>query len=215
MRYFTVGLRIAIAAIMYGSVIWQVADRVAHNLFRPTEYFQYFTIQTALISATVTLISALYAMRGRKESVRWSTTRLAVVTYEIVVGIIYNLLLRDSAPDVRDAGYSWPTLPNELLHVWAPILITLDWVLSTGVGRLAFKRVWWVLIFPFVWLMMMFGRGLIDGWYPYWFFDPTESGPDVILMYFSGIVAFMIAVGNLMVAVRRLTEGWAKEQATR
>ena len=215
MKYFTVGLRLAISAIMFGSVIWQVADRVAHNLFRPTEYFQYFTIQTALIAATVTLISALQAMRGRKESVRWSTTRLAVVTYEIVVGIIYNLLLRNTAPDVRDGDYAWPTLPNELLHVWAPILITLDWVLSTGVGRLAFKRVWWVLIFPFVWLVAMFGRGLIDSWYPYWFFDPTQSGPDIIVMYFAGIVAFMIAVGNLMVGVRRLSEGWAKEQASR
>lgn len=213
MRYFSVTLRLAIAAMMFGSIIWQIADRVAHNLFRPTEYFEYFTIQTGLISATVTLISGLLMIRGARESMRWSTVRLSVVTYEIVVGIIYNLLLRDAAPDARDVGYDWPPLPNELLHVWAPILIALDWVLSTGVGRIAFKRVWWVLTFPFAWIVLMFLRGFVDSWYPYWFFDPTESTPTTILIYFFGILFFMIAVGFAMVALRRLAERWAKEQA--
>jgi hypothetical protein len=207
MRNFSAFLRIGTSLAMFFSIIWQVTDRVAHNVFRPTEYFEYFTIQTGLISATVLLFAGIKALRSANEDVRWAVARLSVVTYEIVVGIIYNLLLRDSAPDVRDGDYNWPALPNEILHVWAPILITLDWLLSTGMAKIAFKRVWWVLVYPVVWLAFMFSRGAIDGWYPYWFFSPKDSDAVTITMYIFGIMFFMIAVGNLMTWIQRLRVG--------
>ena len=34
------------AAFLY-SIAWQITDRLAHDLFRPTEYFAYFSIITA------------------------------------------------------------------------------------------------------------------------------------------------------------------------
>jgi hypothetical protein len=207
MRQFSAYLRIGISLAMFFSIIWQVTDRIANDVFRPTEYFEYFTIQTGLISATVLLFAGLKAMRSANEDVRWAVARLSVVTYEIVVGIIYNLLLRGGAADARDGDYNWPVLPNEILHVWAPILITLDWLLSTGMAKIAFKRVWWVLVYPIVWLVFMFIRGAIDGWYPYWFFSPIESTLVTIVTYIFGIMFFAVAVGNLMIWIQRLRVG--------
>ena len=214
MRTFSAVLRLGTAAAMLFSIVWQITDRLAHNLFRPSEYFEYFTIQSGMIAAVVMLLAGFKALRSKREDIRWAVARLSVVSYEIVVGIIYNLLLRNSAPDARDAGYHWPVLPNEILHVWAPILITLDWILSTGMAKIAFRRVWWVLVYPVVWIIVMFGRGLIDSWYPYWFFSPIESTATTILIYFFGILFFAIAVANLMVWVRRGVDKFAKEDAS-
>lgn len=213
MRNFSGVLRLGVGAAMLFSIMWQITDRLAHNLFRPSEYFEYFTIESGILAAVVMVLAGLKAFRSKREDIRWVIVRLCVVTYEIVVGIIYNLLLRNTAPDVRDADYHWPVLPNEILHVWAPILITLDWVLSTGMAKIAFRRVWWVLAYPIVWITFMFGRGLIDSWYPYWFFSPIESTPTTIITYFFGILFFAIVVANLMVWVRRGVDKFAKEDA--
>ncbi len=213
MRTFSAVLRLGTAGAMLFSIVWQITDRMAHNLFRPSEYFEYFTIESGIIAAVVMLLAGFKALRSKRENINWAIVRLAVVTYEVVVGIIYNLLLRNSAPDARDAGYHWPVLPNEILHVWAPILITLDWVLSTGMAKIAFRRVWWVLAYPVVWLIFMFARGAVDQWYPYWFFSPIESSATTIVTYFFGILFFAIVVANLMVWVRRGVDKFAKEDA--
>ena len=46
-------LRWLAAATIFSSVVWQVTDRLAHNLFRPAEYFAYFSIQGTLIAAVM------------------------------------------------------------------------------------------------------------------------------------------------------------------
>ena len=213
MRKFSGVLRLGVGAAMLFSIMWQITDRLAHNVFRPSEYFEYFTIESGILAAVVMVLAGFKALRSKREDIRWAVVRLCVVTYEIVVCIIYNLLLRNTAPDARDAGYHWPVLPNEILHVWAPILITLDWLLSTGMAKIAFRRAWWVLAYPIVWLAFTFARGLIDSWYPYWFFSPIESTPTTIVTYFFGILFFAIVVSNLMVWVRRGVDKFAKEDA--
>ncbi|MEN9872780.1 MAG: hypothetical protein RL450_715, partial [Actinomycetota bacterium] len=37
-------LRLALGLGLLGSVVWQVTDRLANNVFRPGEYFAYFSI---------------------------------------------------------------------------------------------------------------------------------------------------------------------------
>ena len=43
-------LRLLIGVGLIGSVIWQVTDRIANDLFRPFEYFAYFSIVTAIVA---------------------------------------------------------------------------------------------------------------------------------------------------------------------
>ena len=45
------------------SIVWQVTDQVAAGRFQPTEYFAYFTIQTALINIVVLVVGGLLAFR--------------------------------------------------------------------------------------------------------------------------------------------------------
>jgi len=150
--------------------------------------------------------------------------RMSVVTFAVVVALVYNLLLRDSAGSPLDIGYVWPVLPNELLHVWGPILILLDWLFSKQSEAVRFRAAFWVWAFPFAWLAFSIIRGSITGWWPYWFIDPTgdggitgwwpywfidptgDGGITGMLTYIFGIMAFLYVTAMLMLVGRRLTD---------
>jgi hypothetical protein len=121
-----------------------------------------------------------------------------VVAYEFVIAIVYNALLRGTEvlPTDPDFGYSWPVLPNEILHVWAPLLILIDWALSKDGVKIATKKVWWVVAFPLTWLAVSILRGAFapDHWWAYWFLDPAE-GIQQMLTYIVGISVFTIVAG--------------------
>lgn len=198
-------LRLGIAAAIVYSIGWQVTDRMAHNVFRPAEYFSYFTIQTSLLTAVILVLSGLTMWSGADESPRLTKLRLVAASASIVVGIVYNLLLRDSAPAAADGDYKWPVLPNEILHVWAPTLVFLDWLLSRNAQRLAWLHSLNVVYFPLAWLAFSVIRGNLDGWWPYWFLDPTDQGGlPQMLQYIGAITAFFIAIGFVLGGLNRL-----------
>jgi len=202
----TVGwLRLGLALAILGSITWQVTDRVIHNLFRPGEYFAFFTIQSSLITAVALVLAGASAVRGLAESRRMTLVRLAAVTTLVLVGIVYNALLRGTAPAPADVGYEWPVAPNELLHVWAPVLILLDWLLLPALVRLKLRSIFWVLVFPLAWLAFSVIRGVITGWWPYWFIDPTGSGGVAgIVGYIFGIMFFFLFLATLAILLARL-----------
>lgn len=198
-------LRWLAAATILSSVIWQVTDRLAHNLFRPAEYFSYFSIQGTLIAAVMLGYTGWLSWTGTPERKEVTIARVSATTYEIVIAVVYNALLRGTAGDVRDAGYAWPVIPNEIMHVWAAVLILLDWLLIAGYPKLRLKASLWVALFPLAWLAFSVTRGIIDGWWAYWFLNPNEkAGVAGMLEYIGGITVLMIGLGWLLLLVRRL-----------
>jgi len=198
-------LRWLAAATILSSVIWQVTDRLAHNLFRPGEYFAYFSIQGTLIAAVMLGYTGWLSWAGTSERKQVTIARVSATTYEIVIAVVYNALLRGTPGDVRDAGYAWPVIPNEIMHVWAAVLILLDWLLIAGYPKLRLKASLWVAVFPLAWLAFSVTRGIIDGWWAYWFLNPNEkAGVAGMLEYIGGITVLMIGLGWLLLLVRRL-----------
>ena len=193
------------AATILSSVIWQVTDRLAHNLFRPAEYFSYFSIQGTLIAAVMLGYTGWLSWTGTPERKEVTIARVSATTYEIVIAVVYNALLRGTAGDVRDAGYAWPVIPNEIMHVWAAVLILLDWLIIAGYPKLRLKASLWVAVFPLAWLAFSVTRGIIGGWWAYWFLNPNEkAGVAGMLEYIGGITVLMIGLGWLLLLVRRL-----------
>ncbi len=196
----------AVAAAMLGSIAWQVIDRSIHNLFRPGEYFAYFTIQSSLIAALALILAGRSAIQAKAETRALTLVRLSAVTSAVVVAIVYNLLLRDSAPLPADIGYDWPVPPNEILHVWGPVLILVDWLLASAPVQLKIKSIFWVLVFPLAWLIFSVIRGLATSWWPYWFIDPTGPGGVVSMVAFIfAIMFFLLLVALLVLTASRLT----------
>ena len=214
MHYLKVGIRAAIGLAMLGSIAWQVTDRIANNVFRPGEYFTYFTIDTSIAAGVVMLVAASFALRNDLGGLepRWLTlARVSLLTSDVIVGVVYNALQRDLPPVAADAGYDWPTAQNEMLHVWAPILLTIEWLVFTKHKPLTWRAAFWSWAFPFAWLVFTIVRGSITGWWPYFFIDPTdEGGVPGMLGYIFGIMAFMFIVASLALPAQRLSQRLAK-----
>ncbi len=199
-------IRFATAFAMLGSVIWQISSRVANNVFRPWEYFSYFTIQTSLIAIVTLSVAGWFAWNGRTETRVLNIVRLCTVTFTVVVTLVYNLLLRGLPDAAADGDYVWPVLPNEILHVWAAIFMLIDWILSSRRINLRVRAIFWVLVFPLVWLVYSIIRGLIVDWWPYWFINPNEpAGIPGMLSYIVGIMLFLFTVAIGLIGLQRIT----------
>lgn len=193
------------AAAVLSSVVWQITDRLANNLFRPAEYFSYFSIQGTMIAAVMLGYTGWLSWRGTPEKKQVTIARVSATTYAIVTAVVYNALLRDAAGDPRDAGYDWPVVPNEIMHVWAAVLILLDWLIVAGYPKLRLRASLWVAAYPLAWLIFSVTRGMLDGWWAYWFLNPNEpAGVPGMLQYIAGITVLMIGLGFILIANRKL-----------
>ena len=196
-------LRTLLGLALVGSVIWQVTDRIRVDLFRPTEYFAYFSITSAIFAGLVLLVSGLVLLRGKSESERLNVIRLIAVVSMIIVGVVYHALLGDSAIDPRDIGYDWPRIPNAIIHTYAPILIVIDYLFSLKGPRPKLRKALWVVNYPLAWLGLSIIRGLSDGWWPYWFINPgSEGGVVGMLTYIVIIAVAFIILGFIVLGLR-------------
>ena len=190
------------ALALFGSVYWQVSDRLAHNLFRPTEYFSYFTITSCLLSGVVLVIAGLGVLRKQPETKALTLARLTMAVSMVIVGVIYNALLANAAPDARDVGYAWPVLPNQVIHTYMPIVIFLEWLFTNTGVALKIKSAFWVLIYPLTWLAFSITRGYIQGWWAYWFIDP-QYGIGTMVTWIIAISVFFIVLSLGLVPAQR------------
>ena len=196
------------------SVVWQVADRLVHNLFRPGEYFAYFTIHTGLIAAVVLAVTAIRELQGKPDTKALALARLSVSTYAIVVSVVYNALLRGTPvlPGDPDYGYNWPVAPNEILHVWAPIFILLDFTFTIMATKLKFNQIFWTLLFPLAWLVFTIIRGLNTNWWAYWFLNPNlKAGVLGVVEFVIAIVIFMLVSASISLGLNRFRSKAAKQ----
>jgi hypothetical protein len=199
--------RTLIGLALIGAVVWQVTDRLANGIFRPTEYFAYFSIVSAILAGLL-LITTGFGILLRVEDTKWvELARLSVTVAMIVVGVVYHALLADAAGDVRDGDYVWPVLPNEIIHTYAPILIVIDYLLSYRAFQVKLRAALWVAVFPLTWLVFSVIRGLATNWWPYWFINPNEEGGvPGMLSYIAAITAFFLVLGFLVLATKKLIQ---------
>jgi hypothetical protein len=192
-------------------VVWQVVDRLSNDVFRPAEYFSFFTVQTCLGIAVLFVAAGIYSWNHATDTRLLTIVRVSIFAYSIVMFVVYNVLLRDVAPAAADANYVWPVFPNEFEHVWAPIIVVIDWLFAPGRYPLRLRAMWWALIYPLAWVVFSLVRGAITRWWPYPFLDPT--GPNGVLgvvVYVAGIAAFMAFNAFLAVLI-----GWAWSKRSR
>jgi hypothetical protein len=199
--------RTLIGLALIGAVVWQVTDRLANGIFRPTEYFAYFSIVSAILAGLL-LITTGFGILLRVEDTKWvELARLSVTVAMIIVGVVYHALLADADGDVRDGDYVWPVLPNEIIHTYAPILIVIDYLLSYKASQVKLRAALWVAVFPLTWLVFSVIRGLVTNWWPYWFINPNEEGGvPGMLTYIAAITAFFLVLGFLVLATKKLIQ---------
>ena len=204
-NYSLAALRLAIGIGLIGSVIWQVTDRIANGIFRPFEYFAYFSIVTAIV-AGLFFITTGFGLLLKIEDTKWvEIARLSLAVALIVVGVVYHALLADVANDVRDGDYVWPVLPNEIIHTYAPILAAIEYLISIKAFRIRLRAFLWVAVFPLTWLVLSIIRGTATNWWPYWFINPNgEAGLGGMLTYIAAITVFFLVLGVSVLGIKQL-----------
>jgi hypothetical protein len=195
--------RLLIGVALLGSVAWQVLDRLANNIFRPTEYFAYFSIVGSIATGVLALVTGAYLLLSKSETKFLNIARLSAAVAMVVIGVVYHALLADAAGDVRDGDYAWPVLPNEIIHTYAPIAVAIEYLVSLKSPKLRLRAALWVTVFPLTWLGFSIVRGLSSNWWPYWFINPNgEGGIGTVLFYVSAITIFFITLGFLIQGLR-------------
>ncbi|WP_255461365.1 Pr6Pr family membrane protein [Glaciihabitans sp. INWT7] len=196
-------LRLAVGLLVLAALVTQVTADLLHDSFKPGEYFSYFTIESSMMNVVVLLVGGSLALRLPRDTELFTSVRVAILSYAVITGLVYNVLLRNIP---GDGSYEPPRWCNEVMHVWVPIFILLDWLLAPGRARVPWKRLWLVISYPLAWLAFTMIRGAITGWYPYPFLEPAgPGGIPSLLVYVVGIAAFIVAVASAAIGFARLT----------
>ncbi|KJK45650.1 hypothetical protein UK23_25340 [Lentzea aerocolonigenes] len=148
-------LRMAVFLLVLSAEVYLVI--ALGDRFRFTNHFSYFTVLSNVFAACVALLGVWRPVS--------SQIRGAAVLYMATTGIVYALLLR--GVDVQTPAYA-----NWVLHVVAPILVVVEWLLAPE----RTTRAWVWLSFPLAYVIYTLVRGPIVDWYPYPFLDPRAHG---------------------------------------
>jgi len=163
-------------------------------------YFSYFTITTNIMVALcgTTLLFVPQSKWGSFFSRQ--TTKAAITVYIVVVGIIYNSILR----------FVWDPkglqrVVDELLHLIIPIMFLLYWLIFVLKDKLKWSSFWSWLVYPLVYVVFVFISGAFSGFYPYPFLDVTGLGYFKVLVNSLGILLAFIVVSLLFIGFGKWT----------
>jgi hypothetical protein len=160
------------------------------------QFFSYFTILTNIIVALY--FTLMLSPVKRRTWIGSDSTATAVVVYILVVGIVYNLVLRQLW-----APTGLQKMVDELLHTVNPLYFLLYWVLLVPKVRLNWKDVLSWLIYPFVYCIYILVRGQLTNEYPYPFIDAGQLGLGQVLLNCVGLFVFFLVLSLLFVGIAK------------
>lgn len=161
-------------------------------------FFSYFTILTNILvvlyfTSRITIFKNTYLSKLSKNG-----TITAVTAFIMVVGLIYQFLLR---------GAWQPTgiqkIIDELLHSVIPLYVFVYWLKFATKTDLIIKEIKIWLWYPIAYFIYIIIRGHFSGFYPYPFIHVTTIGyPQVLInavlvtLFFLFIISTLIFIGN-------------------
>ncbi len=175
-----------------------ILNRVASILETIIRYFSFFTLLTNILvalCATILLLKPL-SRWGKFFSNRKTLTALTV--YIVIVGFVYNLILR----------FLWKPeglqhVVDELLHTLIPILFLLYWIVSVPKSELKWKDVLVWLIYPLIYVLYILLRGAMSGFYPYPFINVIDLGYNNVAINICLIASAFLFLSLLLVAIAK------------
>ncbi|MES2279572.1 MAG: Pr6Pr family membrane protein [Bacteroidota bacterium] len=163
------------------------------------QFISYFTvICNALVSISLTAI-LLNPASGTGHFFSRNTILTAITLYIMVVGIVFNTVLRNL---LDLTGLAWWV--NEIMHVFIPVLFTAFWLAVVPKGGLSYKNTLPWLWVPFIYLVYTLIRGALCGLYPYPFMDAGKLGYPQVAINSLAVLMVILISGSLLIFVARL-----------
>ena len=192
-------LRLLAGLAILSAIIGQFVFTAGRATINPFNFFGYFTIQSNIITMVAFLASAYFILSRKRQPIWVIYLRAIATTIIVLVGLVYNTLLA-GASLAGSFDLKWS---SNILHVIIPIYALVDWVLYADRKKLPYNKLWLVVIYPIVWLVVILIRGATDGWVPYPFLDPA-TGYGSVAVYCVAISAFTVLFGLAVFALSRV-----------
>jgi hypothetical protein len=168
-----------IAQFIITSITWvavilqfylQIVNRTTAVPEAVIRYFSYFTILTNLLVA-VCFTSLLLKERKAERFFKQPSVLTAVTVYILIVGLVYNLVLRSQW---NPQGLQ--LLADNLLHSITPLFALLYWIVYVPAKEISWKQTPAWMLYPFFYLIYIMIRGSFSNFYPYFFIDVSKLG---------------------------------------
>ncbi|MWV48180.1 hypothetical protein GRS96_02675 [Rathayibacter sp. VKM Ac-2803] len=219
MRSTFVLLRLIVAIAVLAATVTSFVDsysfwveaRFRDRTTLVVNFFSYITVETCLLAVVVLLMGAVVLARGAIPEPRWfAWLRAGTVSYMVVIGVVYNLLLRGTVVTGAGAPQEWT---NEVMHVVAPLALILDWLFAPGRRRLSWAVVPGILVFPVAWFVYTMVRAPLvydqmkheQIWYPYPFLDPRLADPPLIPGGLVAVVFYVVVMTGVFASAAAVT----------
>lgn len=165
-------------------------------------FFSYFTILTNLMVAIAMSFSLFKPGSAAGKFFLKPATLTAITLYILVVGIVYNVILR----------FLWQPRGlqkwvDEGLHVATPLLFLVFWAVYVPKGSLNWKQPFRWLIYPAGYLVYALAIGAYSGFYTYPFIDVTKLGYNGVLINAIVLTVFFFGAGLLFVLIDKKIRG--------
>ncbi|MCK0160599.1 Pr6Pr family membrane protein [Allomuricauda sp. F6463D] len=155
-------------------------------------FVSYFTILTNTLVAFFFTTRVFGADQKRLALFHKKTTAIALTTFSVVVGLVYQFVLREIW---NPTGLQM--VVDELLHTIIPVFMYVYWLMFCAKTAIAWKQLSKWLLFPIVYLVFIIVRGHFSGFYPYAFLNKDELGfgPTMLNVSFVCLLMFLIMAG--------------------
>ena len=193
---------IAVSALAGLAIQFYLTVRTLNNFIF---YISFFTILTNLLVA-VAFTTRFAAPHTKMSNYFFKPSTLAAITlYIVVVGLVYNVVLR----------WLWQPrglqlLADNLLHVVTPVLCLLYWLLFYLKSRLRWQGVFSWLWYPGIYLVYALIRGAVTNQYPYPFINAAEIGYPKTFINAVVMLAVFVGLGMLLVGITRVRQNKSK-----
>jgi len=155
-------------------------------------FFGYFTLLTNIFVALIWVRGAL------RPDTRAARLEAAGAVSIVMVGVIYHVLLAS-----RWNPQGLQLIADIILHTVTPILFALYWVFRPH-GALKWVDAALFVIWPLAYCAYALVRGAFDGWYAYFFLDPTHLEPVQLITSVAGLSAVFLVCALVLVGADKV-----------
>ena len=196
--------RLLVAVLEVIALIGNFQYVLGFRFFATTNFFSYFTVQSAIGAVVTLVIAGAFALLTPRDPAWLGILRTMVTVYVLVSGIVFGLIVAQASTRDYRVDVPWS---DTLLHFVVPALAVVAWTTDSILGlnpRVPWSTVGWVLVYPSLWLVYTLVRGADVGWYPYFFLDEAQVGGAAgVVAYCALVLVIFVAITAVLVAVNR------------
>ena len=184
--------------VLITQYVIMIQNRVVSIPQTTLRFFSFFTILTNILVALV--FSAAFCKDNKFVSfLKKPATQTAVAVYILIVGLVYNIILR----------FLWKPqglqrIVDEFLHLIIPLFYVLIWFFKVQKSSKSWNLVFKWLLYPLVYVSCILVLGHFSKFYPYPFIDVAKLGYEIVFRNIVLLFVFFAAMSTIFIWISKL-----------